>query len=289
MAATVEELVGNITGLTSFPDVAIRINEMVADENSGAAEIGALIEPDPALSAALLRIANSAAYSVGGTVSNVERAVTVVGLREVKDLAFGICVSETFNGIPNDLITVEDFWKHSLYCAAVSQTLGRKARVCYGESLFTAGLLHDIGQLVMFSQRPELSSEALALSLEENDGLSPYLSESKIFGFDHAQVGATLSKQWRLPDFLTDCIHSHHEPFKKSASGSTGEPTDAVCVVHIANSIAVLAELDSHSTSDAAPIDERAFAQLGLEPGVIPEIVSESRGSVDELLRIILH
>jgi len=289
VVATVEELVGNITGLTSFPDVAIRISELVADENSGAAEIGALIEPDPALSAALLRIANSAAYSVGGTVSTVERAVTVVGLREVKDLAFGICVSETFNGIPNDLITVEDFWKHSLFCAAVSQNLGRKARVCYGESLFTAGLLHDIGQLVMFSQSPESSTEALALSLEENDGLSPYLSEFEVFGFDHALVGATLMRQWHLPEHLTDCIASHHEPFELSTNGAIGEPSDAACVVHIANSVAVLAELDSHCLSDAAQIDERAFAQLGLKPDVIPEIVSESQDSVGELLRIILH
>lgn len=283
MTTTPEELAANITQLASFPEVAFRINEMLSDENSGAAEIGALIEPDPALSAALLRIANSALYGIGGEVSSVERAVTIVGLREVRDLAFGICASAAFEGIPNDLITVEDFWKHSLYCAAAAQSLGRKARVCAGESLFTAGLLHDIGHLVMFNQSPDLSREALQLSLDENDGLTPYLSERKVFGFDHMAVGAELARQWRLPESLRVCIGFHHEPF------TCDEITDTVLVVHIANSIAVLAELDSLNLDDAPPMDERAFTKLGLKPDVITDIAAETRDSVTELLRIFVN
>ena len=283
MTITPHELAANITRLTSFPDVAFRINELLSDESSSAADIGALIEPDPALSAALLRIANSAMYSIGGTVSTVARAVTVVGLREVRDLAFGICANKTFEGIPNELITVEDFWKHSLYCAVAAQSIGRRAGICTGESLFTAGLLHDIGHLVMFNQCPEPSRDSLKLSLEENDGLSPYLSERKIFGFDHMQVGAELARQWRLPDRLLECIEYHHEPF------AGDEATDAVLAVHLANSIAVLAELDSNNLDDAPPVDSRAFTELGLSPDVIPDVVAETRESVSELLRVFVN
>ena len=283
MTTTPEELAANITQLASFPDVAFRINEMLSDENSGAAEIGPLVEPDPALSAALLRIANSALYGIGGKVSSVERAVTIVGLREVRDLAFGICASAAFEGIPNDLITVEDFWKHSLYCAAAAQSLGRKAGVCAGESLFTAGLLHDIGHLVMFNQSPDLAREALQLSLDENDGLSPYLSERKVFGFDHMAVGAELARQWRLPESLQVCIGFHHEPF--TCDGIT----DAVLVVHLANSIAVLAELDTLNFDDAPPIDSRAFGKLNLGDDIIADTVAETRESVSELLRIFVN
>jgi putative nucleotidyltransferase with HDIG domain len=280
VAITPESLAGNITQLTSFPDVAFRINEMVADENSSAADIGALIAPDPALSAALLRIANSAMYGIGGTVSNIDRAVTVVGLREVRDLAFGICASSTFDGISNELITVEDFWKHSLFCAAASQILGRTARVSAGESLFTAGLLHDIGHLVMFNQCPEMSKESLQLSVDENDGLSPYLSERQVFGFDHMAVGAELARQWRLPENLQHSIGDHHEPFAADVLSKV------TLVVHIANSLAVLAELDSLDLADAPPIDERAFKELGIGHDVIPEIVAETRDAVTDLLRI---
>ena len=283
MVTTPQQLVSKVSQLASFPDVAFRINDMLADENSGAAEIGALILPDPALSAALLRIANSALYNVGGTVSNIDRAVTVVGLREVRDLAFGICATSAFEGIPNDLVTVEDFWKHSLYCAAAAQSIGRRARICAGESLFTAGLLHDIGHLVMFSQCPELSRESLELSLAENDGVSPHLSERKIFGFDHMTVGAELARQWQLPVNLAECIEFHHEPYANDAT------TVAVRVVHLANSIGVLTELDSHDLNDAPPIDERVFAELGLSPEFIPETVAETKESVAELLRIFVR
>lgn len=283
MTTTPEELAGNITQLTSFPDVAFRISDMVSDENSSAADIGALIEPDPALSAALLRIANSAMYNIGGTVSNIDRAITVVGLREVRDLAFGICASTTFAGISNELISVEDFWKHSLYCAAASQHIGRRAKVCAGESLFTAGLLHDIGHLVMFNQRPELSRESLQLSVDENDGLSPYLSERKVFGFDHMAVGAELARQWHLPTSLRECIEYHHEPFACDVT------SDAVLVVHIANSLAVLAELDSLDPADAPAIDERAFRDIGIGHDVIPDTVAETRDAVAGLLRIFVN
>ena len=269
--------------MASFPDVAFRINEMLGDENSSASDIGAVIEPDPALSAALLRIANSAMYGIGSNVSTIDRAVTVVGLREVRDLAFGICATSTFKGIPNELITVEDFWKHSLFCAAAAQTIGRIAKIRNGESLFTAGLLHDIGHLVMFNQCPELSREALQLSLDENDGLTPYLSERKVFGFDHMAVGAELARQWRLPECLRLCIEFHHEPF------SATDSAESVLAVHLANSVAVLAELDSDSMDDAPPIDERAFRELGVSEDTLREIVEETQAAVTELLRIFVN
>lgn len=275
-----ETLVSSVTHLASFPDVAFRISDMLSEENSSAADFGAVIEPDPALSAALLRMANSATYGIGRSVSNVEQAVKIVGLRDVRDLAFGICAAAAFEGIPNDLISVDDFWRHSLFCAAASQDLGRIAGISNGESLFTAGMLHDIGQLIMFNQCPELSSQALQLSLEENDGLLPYLSERKVFGFDHTAVGTELARQWQLPESLQQGIQYHHEPF------ASGQPSDAVAAIHVANSIAVLAEVDTHDVDGAPAMDERALAQLQLEPDVIPTIVATVRESVSELLRI---
>jgi putative nucleotidyltransferase with HDIG domain len=283
VSITPKELTGNITKLTSFPSVAFRINEAFTDENSSTADFVALIEPDPALSVALLRIANSSLYGVGGTVSTVERAVMIVGLREIRDLAFGICASTTFQGIPNDLVSVKDFWKHSLYCASAAQSLGKKAKIRTTDSLFTAGLLHDIGELVMFNQNPELSRAALELSLDENDGVTSYLAERKVFGFDHAEVGAELARQWCLPDSLRACIEFHHSPFDSDIS------VDAVLIVHLANSIAVLAELNSLNLDDAPQIDKRTFEKLGLSPDVIPDTVAETQESVTELLRIFLN
>ena len=277
---TAAELASNIKQLASFPDVAFRIDAMVSDENAGASEFGAAIEADPALSVALLRIANSSLYHSGGEIGSVAQAVTVVGLRQVRDLAFGICAREAFDGIPNELITVEDFWKHSLYCATAAQSLATSVRACPGESLFTCGLLHDIGHLVMFNQAPNRCRKALQLSLDTNDGLTPFLSEREVFGFDHAAVGAELARQWQLPDNLRKCIEFHHEPFAEE------EIPDSVLVVHAANSIAVLAELDSLELADAPPMDVRVTSKFGLDADSIATIVAESQEAVSDLLRI---
>lgn len=275
-----EDLARKVTQLASFPDVAFRVNDLLADENSGADAFGAVIEPDPALNAALLRLANSAMYSVGGTVSSVARAVTVVGLREVRDLAFGICATKAFEGIPNELTTVEDFWKHSLYCAVASRNIGKLLNIGGGDSLFTAGLLHDIGHLAMFNQDPVRSRASLELSIEQSDGLSPYLSEREVFGFDHMDVGASLAEQWDLPETLRASIAYHHEPFESDAV------IDSALVVHVANSVAVLAELDSREFVDAPPIDDRVLEELDLEKDALLEQIPDVRESVDQLIRI---
>lgn len=282
-ATTAEQLASQVTDLASFPDVAFRVNEMLSDENSSAEAIGAIIEPDPALSLALLRLANSALYSVGGSVSSVARAVTIVGLREVRDLAFGICATQAFEGISNELITVEDFWKHSLRCAVAARNIGRQARLAGGDSLFTAGLLHDIGHLVMFNQDAERSSAALKLSIEANDGVTLHLSEREIFGFDHSDVGAALARKWGLPDTLRCCIEHHHEPF------ASDTVSDAVLVVHIANSIAVMAELHSQDFADAPPIDARAMSKLGLDEAALLDNIDGIRESVDQLIRVFVN
>lgn len=274
------ELIQNVSQLVSFPDVAVRINKMLEDDNSSARDIGRVIESDPALSAALLRLANSAAYNKRGPVGSIDKAVIMVGSREVRNLTFAICAAETFKAIPNQLISVEDFWKHSLYCASAARLLADSATVECTDSLFTVGLLHDIGQLVMFNQRPHQSREALHISLEENNGLTPYLSERDVFGFDHMAVGAALATEWRFPDGLREGIARHHEPF------SEDEPSNIAAIIHVANSVAVFAELDTASLDDIPPLDERVMTHLGLTTEHFAHIAEASRDCVADLLSL---
>ena len=280
MTTTPQELAANAAQLASFPDVAFRIEKAQRDDRSGAREIGALIRTDPALSAALLRVANSALYCRSGSIGSIERAVALVGLREVRDLAFGISVVNAFKGIPNELVSMEDFWIHSLHCAVAAQSLATLVKGCNNDSLFTMGLLHDIGHLVMFSADPEGSSRALELSLDENGSLSPYLSERKVFAFDHMAVGAELARLWQLPDGLRESIEFHHTPF---ASDHHTVPT---LVVHVANSVAVLAELDSSDLDEAPPIDERALLELQLSPDHLAQAVTASQAGVSDLMQL---
>ena len=280
MNETPNDLAKNVTQLVSFPDIALQIDQKLSTD-CDIDEIGAIIEPDPPLSAALLRLANSAMYNVGRSISTVSQALMLVGLREARDIAFGVSARSTFDGIPNALIGVRDFWEHSLYCACAAQYLASAAKLRTADSMFTAGLLHDIGQLVMFNQCPDRSRRALQLSLEDNDGLTPHLSEREVFGFDHTAVGAALAETWRFPQGLCACIRWHHDPF-----AADQEYTAAAAIVHTANSIAVLAELDSNSLDDAPAIEPRAIELLDLAPERITEATETARNSVNELLKL---
>ncbi len=279
MSATAEQLASNVTKLVSFPDVAFAIDEAINDEQSSATDIGSLILSDPALTAAVLRVANSAMFNVAGEVDSIDRAVSLVGMRELRDIVFGIYATETFEGIPNSLISVEDFWNHSLNCAAAAQCIGRLARIRNAESLFTAGLLHDVGQLAMFSQDPEKSREVLSMALDsDTDGMLPYLAEKDVFGYDHQAVGAAIARQWNFPDSLVYSIAHHHEPYECE------EVTDTLLVVHIANSVAVLAELDSADPADGPPIDPRAIEALKLPDDFIEKTLEYVGVRVPEML-----
>lgn len=273
-----QQIADGVNRLVSFPDVAHRIDEMIADERSSSADIGRLVEPDPALSSALLRIANSAAFRPAAAIDSVETAVRVVGTKEVRDLTYATSTNQAFSGIPNDLISVEDFWRHSLYVAVISQNLASAARMCRGVSLFTAGLLHDIGHLVMFNQCPKRSREALRLSLDIDDGRSSCSAEQNIFGFDHTEVGAALARNWNFPDTLVAAIANHHAPF------ADDDQTEVAVLVHVANSIAVMAELESESFGDAPPIESAARERLGLDDKSLLEIGAVSHAAVEELV-----
>lgn len=283
MSNSPTQLVESVSKLCSFSEVAIKFNDLVEDGSSGAAQFAATIQTDPALSAALLRLANSAMFSGGRQIDSVERAINLVGLNEIRDLVFGVCAANAFRGIPNTLISVEDFWRHSLYCAAASQILSKQAKACEHLSLFTAGMLHDIGQLVMFNREPELSQQAIKHSIAENDGLLTFESERAIFGFDHTAVGLELAKQWDFPDFLQRCISDHHDPFQDKDVDS------AVVIVHVANSVSVMAELNTDQFSLAPPIHPLALGHLGLSETQLLECMEPIKHSVQELLAVFLN
>ncbi len=283
MPASADEIAREVKQLASFSEVAMRIDEVLADETASARDIASLIEKDPAVSAAMLRVANSSAYGLSGTADSVEAALKIIGAREVRDLVYGIAAKDAFKGVENDLISLEDFWTHSLYCGAATQNLAKAAKLCRGESTFTAGLLHDVGHLAMFNVDPAMSREALRLSLETTDGKSTWQAERTVFGFDHTQVGAALARLWNFPATLCAAIEFHHAPF------AGPEVHDIAVVVHVANSVAVLAELESKDFEDAPPIEAAALSTLGVSSDTLLQIAETTSTEVADLMRLFFN
>ncbi len=277
------DLVTRVTELVSFPDVAVQVNDLLSDDVSDAGVIGSIIEQDPALTATLLKLANSSIYGASAEVDSVAKAFTRVGAQEIQELTLGICASRAFRGIPNEIISVKDYWNHSLLCGAAAKLIARKVKAQNAGMVFTGGLLHDVGHLVMFNMMPEESMRALALCREEMDGESIHLAEREVFGFDHAQVGAALGQSWNWPQALVNCIARHHDPF------AFPDCTDAEVIVHLADSVATLAEFGSTDIDEAPPVDPQTWDRLGIEPEETLELLEDLRRDVASLLKIFVH
>jgi len=255
---------------------------MVDDPTSSAADIGREISQDAALTARLLRIANSPAFGQHGKIATISRAITVLGIRQVRDLTVGLTAIRSFDGIGNELVTMESFWRHSVLCAVAAGQIADRRERARDDTSFVAGLLHDIGQLVLFNRAPVLERQALLMSIDSADDRGLFLCEREVVGFDHGAVGLALARNWAMPRSLQECIAFHHEPLRAQAHALE------VATVHVANSVAVLAEIGSSDLADAPPISAAALRAVNLNADGVREIALQTRKSAAEVLPLLV-
>ncbi|RFA31266.1 hypothetical protein CAI21_01095 [Alkalilimnicola ehrlichii] len=270
---TPEALVANAGGLVSLPRTYHRVSEMLDDPRFTAAEIGRVINHDPALTARVLKVVNSAPYRQPKKVENIATAIAVLGTRSLHDVLLATSVASVFSDINSQLVDVQDFWHHSIYCGILARLIGKRLGIANEGRLFTAGLLHDLGKLVIYRQQPLAASKILR---EVNLSRRPaYQVEQEILGFDHAAVGAALLKSWDLPEVYTEVVAHHHTP------NLCADYCTEANIVHVANALSKLVEpgykrwppadsrLDLHpSVAEHVKLAAEEIAELQLEADV---------------------
>ena len=201
-------LVSGFVQLTSLPEIHQRISAMLETPDFSIEKLGQLISQDPGLSARLLKIVNSPFYGFPSHVDTLPRAITLIGSRDLNDIILATSVTRLFQGIPNDLVDMDSFWRHSIYTAVAARELSAYLQddSTGRERCFLIGLLHDIGSLLIYNKLPELAREALLRS--RYNRIEMRQAELEVIGFDHAQVGAELLRAWRLPASLVTRIRS---------------------------------------------------------------------------------
>jgi HD-like signal output (HDOD) protein len=253
--------VKDVSGLVSPPEVCIRLLDLVESPKSTAHDIGEVISSDPNLSSRLLKLVNSSFYNYSGRIDTLSRAIAIVGTRELYGLALSVSAVRAFSKIPAQLINMDTFWRHSLFCGIIARYLAKRCGVLHPERLFVAGLLHDIGELVMFARAAEKSRDLMLMA--EGDENTLAYAERQEFGFNHADLGGLLATLWNLPDTLVEAISCHHNPM------------DAVCskqqagIVKIADILAERSSLGSLFESQprqATPLelDKNLWRMTGL-------------------------
>jgi putative nucleotidyltransferase with HDIG domain len=271
---TAHTLVDDVSALVSLPEVVQRLNETINDANASAADIARIISQDPALATRLLKIANSPLYGSSRQIDSILRAVTLLGTKQIRDLAYSAIASKMFAGMPSEIISVEDFWHHSLYCGLLARTLAQLTGVTSPDTLLTAGLLHDLGQLILFHRTPQHAHQAILLTIQGEADKDMVSAEREVLGFDHTEIGAELAQQWHLPPVLRECIAYHHAPAKAQQF-----PVE-VAIVYIANVIASLPYSDIPDAADLARIDPAALQRAGLTLEQLGEAVRLSQSQI---------
>ncbi|MCO6412381.1 MAG: HDOD domain-containing protein [Thiogranum sp.] len=208
--ATAGELVDRVTDLVSLPDIYLRVQQLLEDSDSSLADVGRIISTDPALAARLLKIANSPFFGMTAKIETISRAITILGTRQLHDLLLASSVASAFRDAPAHL-DMNRFWTRSVRCAVTARLLAFECNVLDSERLFVAGLLHDIGHLVMYRMLPEPSAEAAACAEAQGQPLAE-VERELFFGFDYAEVGGALLQRWRIPVMLQECVAHQNDP-----------------------------------------------------------------------------
>ncbi|HHM05767.1 MAG TPA: HDOD domain-containing protein [Gammaproteobacteria bacterium] len=279
MSISPRELVAGTVEIASLPEVFLRVNEMIDSPRYSAADIGKVIGQDPALSARLLKIVNSAFYGFPSQIDTISRAITIVGTRELRELILATSVIKVFKGIPNDLINMDEFWAHSICAGLAARALAAERGERVVERFFVSGLLHDIGALLIYAKLPELAREALLRS--HHHGLPLQVAEQEVMSFDHAAVGLEILRKWKLPEHLQEVVACHHNP-----SRSLNFPRDTA-LIHLADAIADVMNKGTSGEERVRPLDAQAWQLAGLDENCLSTIIEETEKRFQDTLELI--
>ena len=219
-----------IQEIPTLPVVALKVNKMLEDYDTSIKALSNTIEKDQAVVSKILKLVNSAFYGFSSKISSIPHAITILGFNTVRNAVISVSVIDTFSAKDAfEGFNVTEFWKHSIAVAVTSRNIAEKTKLVCPDEVFVAGLLHDVGKVVMAQYFTELFAQVLEQTRENN--LSFYQAEKKLLPANHAHIGAHLAKRWQLPGGLIEAIRYHH------AVRSTVPKLNLLLTVHVSDFI----------------------------------------------------
>ncbi|MCJ2164924.1 MULTISPECIES: HDOD domain-containing protein [unclassified Pseudodesulfovibrio] len=266
--------------LPALPQVFLELQQAIGGKATSADDLAEIISQDPGLTAFLLRMVNSAFYSLPMQIDTISRAVTVVGVNQLSTLAVGTSVMSLFKDVPADVIDMEQFWKHSICCGLIARRLCRVTGKGDPERAFVAGLLHDIGQLILLQAEPERAMAVHVHARVKDEIL--FVEEKALLGFDHATLGGMLLRKWNFPFVLVASVLEHHQP---KANQKEPEPL----LVHCAETLATGLGVGSSGEYFVQPPDRGVWESMGFTPERMGEMVEDLDEELEEAFGILIE
>lgn len=265
----IDRLINSIDRLPTLPTVYIKLLSLLNAQYSSIRMISDIISEDQAVSAMVLKIVNSALYGFYNKIGDLQSAIVILGLNEIKNLVLATSICKTVKQFKaSSTFDMQEFWKHSIGCAISAKVLAETACIKDPEDVFTGGLLHDIGKLIHATYlRKEF--ERVVDDVVET-GSQMFESERKILGFDHVQTGSALARKWHLSQKTIDMIAHHHLYDMPDAL------TKEVAAVHIGNALCISLRMGSGGEKRVPIINQKAWEILDIKLSDLEYIMQRS-------------
>ncbi len=271
------DIVSHIHSLPAMPAVALELLQTLSGGDPDVDALASRIARDQAITARVLRVANSPFYGLQMRVGSIHDAIVVLGFSAVRSLVLTSAVVTTLPAGRCAGFSADRFWRHVLGTAVAAQALARPLRR-KPESLFIAGLLHDIGRLVMLSANPEGFARVIQIATERDCHLVDV--ETEIFGCDHTAVGAAIAQHWNFPADIVEALAFHHNPAQTA-------PGSLAAIIHYADGIAKALDLEGAENTQMARLQPAAIDALGLDWQTLTAVLAETHGRFEAHLPLL--
>lgn len=272
------DILAGIDDLPSLPAVVMELLGSIDQEDIDIAVLARKVSNDPALTAKTLRLANSSAFGLQVKASTIQQAMTFLGFQATRNLVLAVALTGCFPAGRCRGFNNKAFWRHSIATATCARALARRVRF-NPDYAFTAGLLHDIGRLVLVSRFPERYQAVLSLR-DEHDG-ELIDAERALLGVDHVDAGVALAEHWNFSDTMRQAIACHHAP---EATGAGFLAT----IVHVASAVVHALDLAGNPDELVPHVSSVAWTALGLAEEAWLQVFRETELQYEEMSAILM-
>jgi len=245
----IEQKIQEITGLISLPEIYLKVRRLMDDESSDIDDFAQVIIVDPNLSTRVLKMVNSAYFGFPEPVDSITRAINMIGIQQLHNMVLGVAAIASLD-LPNDILPLKPFWHNSLYTGVLSQQMAGRLQRPRSDRMFMAGLLHEVGHLVLCAKLPEYAREAIRVSVRTGQPI--YEVQRDMLGCHYGDVGAMLLANWKLSAELQDLVRYHPDP---ATAPSQPQPLETI-LLHLAHAYA------GQNTPSPVEADELIDAEL---------------------------
>jgi HD-like signal output (HDOD) protein len=274
----IEQRLQEVTELISLPEVYLKVRRLMDDPHSDIYDFAEVISVDPNLSSRVLKVVNSAYFGFPEPVDSISRAVNLIGIGQLHNMVLGISAISSLE-LPNDILPLDTFWRASLFSGVLARLLAEQMKLAKSEHLFIAGLLHEIGHLVLYSKFP---LQALAAQqLAETQGKQIHVAEMQVLGCHYGDIGAMLMANWNLSETLQTL--TRNQPVPANASDLEVEST----LMHLAHACAHAEATDSGAAADTS-LDAEILDLTGLSQEELEISLGDARSISADMEKVIL-